>query len=195
MIETPIFKQIEAKRKVSKAYGNEIKKKIDEILMSHSTETLYFIHNKFTKTDEKYSVYKYENGEAEVIALEKDKLPQNSGVNSILRLKNGEYILDEEVTENVQNEIMQMAEEVLNGQDKELDEYRKENHLYMVEEKINDRVFLIDITEKVGYSLEEVNFPEELLPKAHIGATFEYKNGKYEYNVADGLERICAKQE
>ena len=82
--------------------------------------------------------------------------------------------------EDLINEIEKMSKNVLDKQDEKLKEYRKEGHLYMVEEDVNDRIYLWDMTDKSPISIEEVDFPNELKEFATEGEIFQYLNGKYQ---------------
>lgn len=69
--------------------------------------------------------------------------------------------------------------------------YRIENHLYMVEEDRNGKVFLTDITNgKAGLVFEEKDFPQKLINQATEGTVFQYKNGEYHFYSRNGFERI-----
>lgn len=85
--------------------------------------------------------------------------------------------------EELISEIKEMSNSVLDKQDEKLNEYRKEGHLYMVEEDTNDRIYLWDITDKPSITIEEVDFPENLKEFATEGSVFQYLNGEYKiYN-------------
>lgn len=82
-------------------------------------------------------------------------------------------------TEEIKAEISKMENEVLERQAQKLKEFRKEGHLYRVEEDRENRIFLADTTTNIV--LEEVDFPKELLSKAKEGAIFQYKEGQYHF--------------
>ena len=86
---------------------------------------------------------------------------------------------DELSTEEIKAEISKMENEVLERQNQKLNEFRKEGHLYRVEEDRENRIFLADT--ETNIVLEEVDFPKELLSKAKEGAMFQYKNGQYHF--------------
>jgi len=156
-------------------------RELDEILLRYANKTkekgvLYFVAGKSKKNKHAYVIYKYENGEDSIVTASEEQLPKNAGVNSVLRMQNKEYVLDEEDTNNVAIEITEMANGILDKQDRELKEYRKENHLYEITENINDSVFLRDITDDLDYEIEEVDFPKQLLKN---GKVFKYENGEY----------------
>ena len=156
----------------------------DEILKEYAKNTteegdLYFIFNKVKGTDDYRVIQMGENIDKTITVNSKD-LPQNSNLNQVMRLKDGKFELDTVGTEKVQDKIYEKAEEILDRQDKKLQDYRKDGHIYVVTEDKNNRIFLWDTTAKPDFEIEEVNFPENLLNEAKEGNKFIYKNGEYE---------------
>lgn len=86
---------------------------------------------------------------------------------------------DEIEAEELNKTIAEIEKEVLEKQNQKLKEFRKEGHLYRVEEDRENRIFLADTSTNIV--LEEVDFPKELLSKAKEGAMFQYKDGKYQF--------------
>lgn len=82
-------------------------------------------------------------------------------------------------TEEINEQISKMENEVLERQTQKLKDFRKEGHFYRVEEDRENRIFLADT--ETNIVLEEVDFPKELLSKAKEGAMFQYKNGQYHF--------------
>ena len=178
-----ILEKIESKNKLSIGTRNLMESKMEEILKEYAKETidkgkLYFLVEK-SETDNLYITYKYEENDDSVLKIPEIELPNNAKVNSILRLENEKYVLDEEATMEIETRINNMAEEQIKEQNRVLGEYRKEGHLYRVSENINNSVFLWDLTDKPQMEIEEVDFPEELLNIATEGRIFEYINGTY----------------
>lgn len=193
--EIGILEKIQSERNTSIANKNRMNIIMDDILMQYANNTinsgdLYFVAGKSSKIENTYIVYKYENGKDSIINISAKELPQNAGINSVLRVKNGQYVFDEKATNDLIKKITQMANDLLDKQNKTLNEYRKEGHLYMVTEKINDSVFLWDTTDKPDKEIEEVDFPKELKDKATEGTVFIYTGGKYEFFSNYGFERI-----
>jgi len=191
--ELGILEQIKKENKVSMISENKMRKGQNEILKNYANATtdegtMYFISSK-SKTDDTYIVFKYEDNKRSTIKLNKKELPLGSGVNSILREEDGKYTLDKNGTEHVKNEIMQMANDLLEEQNTILEEYRKDGHLYMVEEDIEDRIFLKDLSNKSSYVIEEVDFSQKLINEATEGTVFKYQNGEYRFYSRDGFER------
>lgn len=181
--ELGILEQIQSQRNTSIASRNTMKNERSQILTQYANQTLekgemYFI---VSKKQDNYTVYQYENNKENILQLNQKEIPKEAGVNSVLRVQNGKYILDRQDTQNVINEITQMANNVLDKQDKQLEEFRQEGHLYKVEEDRNDRIYLTDITDtNSNIVLEEVAFPKELLGQAGEGTIFQYQSGKYQ---------------
>lgn len=182
--EIDIVSKIISNRKTSIASETSIIQARDEILANYAQNTkekgdLFFVFNKVKGTDE-YRIIQMGENTNKTITVEKSKLPNDTKLNYVMRLENGKYTLDTEGTNEIINRIYKKAEEILNRQDEKLDEYRKEGHVYVVSEDINNRIFLWDTTDKPDFEIEEVNFPTELLSEAKEGNKFIYKNGKYE---------------
>lgn len=96
----------------------------------------------------------------------------------------------EQTQKKIKSEILKMTNRVLKNQNENLEKYRKEGHLYMVEEDVNHRIYLVDLTSKCGYVFEEVDFPKDLVKQATEGAVFKYENGTYIFYSNDGFERL-----
>lgn len=196
--ELGIIEQVKDEKNISEISENKMLNEQNKILKNYANKTkeegaLYFISSK-SKSDNKYTVFKYENNKESTIKIEQNKMPENIVVNSILRKHNDKYILDNKATEVIKNEIEQMVNKVIENQDKKLEDFRQENHLYLVEEDRNNRIYLKDLTIKSDYVLEEVNFPKTLLDKAAEGTIFKYEKGEYKFYSNDKYERLYGKE-
>lgn len=192
-IESPekgILEEIQSKNKVSFASKNSMKNKRSEILKNFANKTgdFSFVVKK-SEENNTYTVFNFRNGKKTVLDLTKKDMPANATVNSVLRLQNDNYVLDKSTTKLVIEEITRMANRILELQNKQLSEFRKERHLYMVEEDRLDSIYLLDLTDESMGVLEEVDFPEDLKSIATEGTVFQYINGKYEFYSRDGFER------
>lgn len=58
----------------------------------------------------------------------------------------------------------------------------------MLEEDVNSRIYLYDLTDENKNVLEEVEFPENLKNKAKEGTIFKYINGTYEFHSRNGFD-------
>ena len=180
-----IVTQISSDNKLSIASENEIIKVRNEIVseLANNTKeegTLYFILNKI-KGENSYRVWEFNNGNRTQIEMEKNELPENASVNSVLREENGKLVISKEETDIILNKVREEADKIIEEQNKKIEDYKKEGHTYLVTEDINGRVFLWDTTEKPKFEIEDVYFPEELKNKEKEGNIFLYKNGTYEH--------------
>lgn len=80
--------------------------------------------------------------------------------------------------------------EIPNATSRELNENRKEGHLYLVTEDRNNKIYLWDFTEKSKDEFEEIITDEDLLAVAKEGAMLQYKNGKYELYSKYGFDIV-----
>ncbi len=74
--------------------------------------------------------------------------------------------------------------------DEELQNYRKEGHLYLVTEDRNSEIYLSDFTEKSKIEFKEEITDKELLDIAKEGTMLQYKNGKYELYSKNGYDML-----
>jgi len=193
--EMPIVEQILNEKAVTRGNENAIRFKADEVITQYArenfgSETMYFVkdnkktywmHNSRHYDDSAYSVLKIANGKMEEIAIDKKDMPKEISVNDVFRLKDDKYIIDKISTNELQTAIKNMANEVIEKQNRNLSKHRKEGHLYMVTDELRESRFLLDITEGAETEFEEVDFPKDLLEKATQGSIFIYTNGTYEY--------------
>ena len=200
----PIIEDILSKNNVTTGNENSIRSKFNDVILEYAkqnfkNESMYFVqdskktyweNNKENYNNDFYSVLKVENNEIEKIEISKKDMPTNIGVNDVFRIKDGEYIIDKLATEELQKEIKNMAEEIIDKQNKKLDSYRKEGHLYIVSEELGNNRFLYDLTDSPDFEFEEVNIPKDLLDVATEGSVLKYTNGTYEYYSSDGFERL-----
>ena len=145
-------------------------------------------NNKENYNNNVYSVLKVKNNQIEEIEINKENIPKEIGVNSVFKIKNNQYIIDEIASNELQNRIKNMADEIIEKQNIELASYRKEGHLYMVREEIGNNRFLSDLTEQSKFEFEEVDIPKDVLDIAVEGTVLKYVNGTYEFYSNDGYE-------
>lgn len=187
-----LLEQIQQKNKVSTISQNKMLKMQDKILKQYATKTsnnIYFISSKF-ETDSAYTIFKYQGNKETTLQVHKKQIPIDAKVNSVLIKENGKYILDNQGTKYVKSKVHEMANKILKEQNQNLNKFRKEGHLYMVEEDINNRIYLLDLSDKSNYVIEEVDFPKDLINKATEGSVFKYENGQYVFHSSDGYEML-----
>lgn len=100
----------------------------------------------------------------------------------------------EELTNYLKNMETPKIEENENISEIDIDEnlqnYRKEGHLYLVTEDRNNEIYLCDFTEKSKIEFKEKITGEDLLNVAKEGAMLQYKNGKYELYSENGYDML-----
>ena len=181
--DVDIVTQIANINRLSIASENEIDHERTNVLQEYANRTksegnLYFVFNK-VKDEDSYRIWTIDSTQVKQNEISKNDLPNNISVNSVMRMNNGKFILDSEATKFVTNEIRDRANNIIEKQNKKIQDYKKEGHTYLVTEDINGRIFLWDSTEKPKFEIEDVNFPEELKDKAKEGNSFLYKDGTY----------------
>lgn len=200
--EKPILEEILSKNNITTANENSIRWKMDDVILDYAKEnfkdeTMYFVNNnkkivwKNNKKDynnDILSIWKVENNKIEEIGLEKSKLKEKLSINDVFKIENDEAIIDKIATKELKDKILEMANEIIEKQNNNLSNYKKEGHLYVVKEEIGNNRFLKDITEDKNTEFEEVDIPKEILDKAVEGSVLKYTNGKYEYFSDEGME-------
>ena len=78
----------------------------------------------------------------------------------------------------------------LDEENKNLQNHRKEGHLYLVTEDRNGEIYLWDFTDKPKYEFKETISSEELLSIAKEGAMLQYKNGEYVLYSPNGYDML-----
>lgn len=96
-----------------------------------------------------------------------------------MRKSGNDFILDDKATQTIANTIKNDAKALIEKQNQELADYKKEKHIYLVTEDTNNRIFLYDTTSKPKFEIEEIDFPEELRSVATEGKKFIFTNGSY----------------
>lgn len=90
-----------------------------------------------------------------------------------------------DIVEKLMSELSNFLE---NNQ--EINQNRKEGHLYLVTEDRNGEVYLWDFTEKPENEFKEVFTSKELIDVAKEGAMLQFKDGKYELYSTDGYDML-----
>ena len=194
-LEQPIIEEILKANKLTTGNENQIIWNLDEVVEkyakeNYNNEAIYFIkdnkkiywqNNKKNYDDSFLTALKVENGEVEELEIKKSDTLKNITVNDVVKIYDGEFIVDSIATKELKDEIKKMADDIIEKQNEELNKYRKENHLYIVCEEIGKNRFLKDITEKSDFEFEEVNIDENLLDKVTEGTIIKFEDGKYKY--------------
>jgi len=182
--QVPLVQKILGERFLITRYRDEINIERQKIINNYSKENskqgeLYYVYNK--KSDNTYSLISHKNGESGInIKVKENELPKNAGVDSVLRVKNGKFLLDKDATEKIQEELTEMINRLLKEQDNTIETQRIDGNVYRFVEKTGDTVWLINETNYTGECIEEIDFPIKLLENATEGTMFQYINGEYQ---------------
>ena len=184
-----IIKEILENNKLTTGNKNTIIEKVENLINDFcksnnvcfvkDDKKKYWQNNAVHYNNDIYIILKPQNDSIEQIEIPKNEISQNVNVNDIVK---------KEKTNNLKSEIYNMVQEIVDEQNSNLNQYRKEGHLYFVCEEIKEKRFLRDITENSKYEFEEVNIPEELLDKATEGTILKFTNGKYEFYSENGYD-------
>lgn len=156
-----------------------------KILNDYAKQTIdkgqmYYIYDKNSKLEYVYNLCICEDEKSHIIIeANRNILPNDAKMGSILRKLKDSYTLDNEATKDISERIEKMKDELLEKQTEFLNSKRIEDHIYEVSENGKDRIWLFDITSNSDEALEEIDFPKELLQNAKVGDLFIYKNGEY----------------
>ena len=182
--QVPLVQKILGERILTTRYRDKINVERREIINNYSKEhweegEFYYVYNK--RSDNSYGLVNHKNGESGInIGAKESELTKGAGVDSVLKVKNGKWILDKEATEEIQAELTEMINRLLEEQTNRMEMQRVEGYLYRFVEKTGDTVWLIDETNYTGECFEEINFPSELSESATEGTMFQYINGEYQ---------------
>ncbi len=142
--ETPIIEEILSTKNITTGNENSIRWKEDDTIIEYAkekykNEPMYFVkdnkktywENNERHQDKSYfTILKVENSKIDKMEISKNDMPKNVKVNDVLKMENNEYIVDDLSTKELKEKIINMAEEILNKQDKKLENHRKVGHLY-----------------------------------------------------------------
>lgn len=197
----PILQTILETNKLTIGNENEMRCEFEKIVSTYVNQNnnIYFVkddkkaywkNNKRYFNYEVYSVIKGNGEGIEEIEINKLDMPKSIGVNDTFKIENNQYLLDNNIAEQIKKETTNMAKEILEKQNGNLEKHRIEGNLYMVAGESGNSRFLVDLMKKTKIQFEEVKFSEALLSKLVEGSVVKYHNGNYEYYSDDGFERI-----
>ena len=142
---------------------------------------MYYIYSKSSKNMNEYNLCICNDENSHTVIEERiENLPEGASIGSVLRKSENGYILDEESTIEIENQIRKMIENLLDEQAEFLKSKRIEEHIYEVSEKNDNRVWLFDITNNSNEAIEEIDFPKMLINESKEGDLFVYKEGRYQ---------------
>lgn len=182
--QEPLVQKILDGRTLTTRYRDIISLKRHDIITNYSKENsaqgeFYYVYSK--GNDNTYGVVMHKNEESgSDIWVKESQLPKGAGIDSVLRVKNGRFVLDKDATEEIQEELTDMINSLLEEQTNRLESQRVEGNIYSFVEKAGDTVELVNETNYTGECFEEIDFPSELANKATQGDMFQYVNGEYQ---------------
>ena len=146
---------------------------------------MYYIYNISSNDSDTFLMsYPIKERSHEIIKIKEENLPKDAGVDSVLRIKNGKYVLDEEATKYIIDEMDSKFNDLLKEQNKNQQSNRIEDNLYEVIE-VQDNYLLLghyDFSSgNLDFYFEENMFPNSELDMARVGDYYLYANGHYEY--------------
>ena len=115
--EISLLQQLDNEGKVMVSYRDKMLIERANILNRYARETqekgtMYFVYNKDIE-ENVYHISICEEGKSSVvIEAGKDELPKGATVDSVLRKKNGKYILDREGTELISKQMLEMTKKL-----------------------------------------------------------------------------------
>ena len=173
--------------KIISKYKDKMLKERANILQNYSENTreageMYYIYNVSENERNSYNISKTDKSHKVITMLAKD-LPDGAKLGSVLRKQGDKFILDAKATRIVAKRINEMIEEQIREQNQFLNDKRIDGHIYEIEEKCNNRVWLYDLNNIDGGGIEEfeeIEFPNNLYEMAKRGEKFIYKNGEYQ---------------
>ena len=160
-------------------YRDEINIQKSNIISNYSkNKEMYYIYNK--SSDDMYGIVEYINGKSsEDIWVEAEKIPKEAKVDTVLKKEDNQCIVDKIATKELQEKIIEMINNLIEQQEKELEEKRIEGHLYEFVEKTGDTIWLIDKNNINGNCFEEIKFRKDTFENAKEGNIYQYVNGEY----------------
>ena len=126
-------------RTLTTKYRDKINIQRHDIITNYSKENseqgeFYYVYSK--GADNTYGVVMHKNEESgSDIWIKESQLPKGAVVDSVLRVKNGMFVLDKDVTEEIQEELIEMINRLLEEQANKLESQRVEGHIYEFIEK------------------------------------------------------------
>jgi len=185
--EQSLIQELLEQNKLTTIYRDKMHIKRSQILNDYAEQTadkgaMYYIYNKDdAETDSYHLCICDKENSHKVIEIQGSDIPEGAGVDSVLRMENGEYVLDKVATNKIYEKMERMVQQLLEEQTQKMEEYRIEGHSYEVVEASSKKIWLIDITKDKnnGECFEELVYSKEMFQNAKEGDIFKYIDGKY----------------
>lgn len=176
-------------KKIISKYKNEMLLERTNILQNYALQTknkgeMYYVYNISADEKKAYNLCICNPSKShEVITKSVEDLPDGTSLGSVLRKQGEGFILEKEDTKVIENQINNMIKEKIKDQEQYLNSKRIDGHIYEVDEKYSERIWLYDLNSTVGNGIEgfeEIDFPKNLYETAKKGDKFIYQNGDYQ---------------
>lgn len=174
--------------KITTKFRDEMLVERNNILQNYAkninnADDIFYIYSINSNNKNSYNLYNCRTND--IVTKSIDDLPNGSELGSILSYKSGSFILDNEATEMLRNEIVSMIKDKIIEQNDFLSNNRIEGHIYEVGEKSSGHVWLYDLNSVNGGSdgIEEVEFPAELYDRIDENDRVGFRDG--EYNIVE----------
>lgn len=174
--------------KITTKFRDEMLVERNNILQNYAknindADDIFYIYSINSNNKNSYNLYNCRTND--IVTKSIDDLPNGSELGSILSYKFGSFILDNEATEMLGNEIISMIKDKIIEQNDFLANNRIEGHIYEVGEKSSGRVCLYDLNSVNGGSdgIEEVEFPATLYDRVDENDRVVFRDG--EYNIVE----------
>lgn len=170
--------------KITTKFRDEMLVERNNILQNYAknindADDIFYIYSINSNNKNSYNLYNCRTND--IVTKSIDDLPNGSELGSILSYKSGSFILDNEATEMLGNEIVSMIKDKIIEQNNFLSNNRIERHIYEVGEKSSGRVWLYDLNSANGGSdgIEEVEFPATLYDRVDENDRVVFRDGEY----------------
>ena len=169
-------------------YRDMYKNKLNETLINVANQTedegeMYYVFAINSQNEDVYNLCLCDSNQIHnVYEINKNDLPLEITIGSVLRKNENDFILDEKTTLDIEEEMKAIKKELLEEQELELENNRIEGHIYEVSEIGADRVWLFDtsLDDEDGVDeIEEIEIPQDVLDTVTEGSSLIYENGQY----------------
>lgn len=169
-IEQEKFEYVLDKCKILEDYKSEIYQERVDMFKKYCTEKnveeIYYVYE---IGSENCDVLKCVNGNICKSSISKEELPENIEIGSALIKQDTEYVIDEDVTKELENKMEKIVNRIWKKQERAIEKNRINNHEYEITGNLEETFKMKDITS--GNTFLETKNLEDIV--------FKFENGKY----------------
>ena len=153
---------------------NNFMKELKESLQNSEFRTNNVTYNVMSNINERneYHINK-QQGVDNSMYISAKELPEGIGYGTVLRYKNGKFIIDEKLTQ----ERMKELRDAVQYRDNILEQYKTEGADYLVKRVYEDQVELVN--QKTGLWFTTNDFFKETLEQIDVGMMLKCENNEY----------------